>query len=443
MGSYAQCWLGNFFIGSSRDDVDPSLIHLFRSEDKRFSSEITDDLPECLHRWFDGDEDELEVVYYKIPASCLRDRLELRGYTLENCRRAFELALAQELMRTKQWATERSEIQCAFSARVESLSFLTSDRWLQSLVKIRDLKLESNHYSRLDKPTGDPVLDYMLSEEWYGLPGPDRNVGLRLALESTSNDESFVYDVTDLVLSDCFDRDEDIVEYDLRVSANEFSSRSRIIVLTEGRTDSWILSESLSLLYPHLSGYFSFLDFDGSRTAGGVGNLVNLVKAFAGSGIVNRMIAIFDNDTAAAAALRSIAALKLPRHIAILRLPDLDYLENYPTLGPTGVVRANVNGLATSIELILGRDVLSDAEYGFVPIQWTGYEQGLKQYQGEVINKPEIHDRFREKLSHAKQQSDPYDAGEWAGLEKLFRSFFSAFNDMDGEEICQIARLYS
>jgi hypothetical protein len=369
MGSYAQCWLGNFLIGSSRDDVDPSLIHLFRSEDKRFSSEKCTALPECLHRWFDEDEDELEVVYYQIPVSCLCDRLELRGYTLENCRRAFAFALAQELAHAKQQIAERAEISPFYSEREELLSSISPDRWMQSLAKIRDLKLEPNYYGRLKNPTGDPVVDYMLSEEWYGLPGPDRNVGLRLALESTQNDEKFVYDVTDLVLSDCFDRNEDIVEYDLRVSANEFSSRSRIIVLTEGKTDSWILSESLSLLYPHLSDYFSFLDFDGSRTAGGVGNLVNLVKAFAGSGIVNRMIAIFDNDTAAAAALRSIASLTLPRHIAILRLPELDYLANYPTLGPTGVVNTNINGLATSIELLLGSDVLSDAEFGLTPIQ--------------------------------------------------------------------------
>lgn len=426
-------------MGSSKNDVDPSLIHLFRHGDKKFSIGRTDGLPSCLARWFVEDSEDVEAVYYSIPVSTLRDRLELRGYTIANCRRAFDLALAREVSEAEQWSTTAQAHASAFSERAELLRSMSVDVWTEALLKIRSSGIEPNEYGRFDRPNQDPLLAYMLSEDWYGLPGYDRNVGLRLALEVVPDAESFIYDVTDLVLSECFGRDEDIVDYDLQVSVNEYSSRSRIIVLTEGKTDSWVLSEALALLYPHLSDYFSFLDFDGSRTAGGVGNLVNLVKAFSGAGIVNRMVAVFDNDTAAAAALRTISALKLPNHIAILRLPHMDFLESYPTLGPTGVVHTDINGLATSIELLLGRDVLEDKEYGLVPIQWVGYEQGLRQYQGEVMNKVQVQDRFRAKLLKARNEPDPRSTGDWTGLTKLLEAIFSAFHQMDEEGISKFA----
>ena len=60
----------------------------------------------------------------------------------------------------------------------------------------------------------------------------------------------------------------------------------------------------MQLLYPHLADYFTFMDFEGARVGGGAGNLANIVKAFAGAGIVNKIIAIFDNDTAGEAAIQ-------------------------------------------------------------------------------------------------------------------------------------------
>ena len=47
--------------------------------------------------------------------------------------------------------------------------------------------------------------------------------------------------------------------------------------------------------------WLGFMDFEGVRIGGGAGSLVNIVKAFAGAGIVNRTVALFDNDTAARA----------------------------------------------------------------------------------------------------------------------------------------------
>ena len=43
------------------------------------------------------------------------------------------------------------------------------------------------------------------------------------------------------------------------------------------------------------------MDFEGARVSGAAGSLAALVKAFVGAGIANRVVALFDNDTAATA----------------------------------------------------------------------------------------------------------------------------------------------
>lgn len=64
------------------------------------------------------------------------------------------------------------------------------------------------------------------------------------------------------------------------------------MILTEGRSDASLLNDALHLLYPHLADYFSFMDF--AEYGGGAGQLANLVRAFSGAGIVNRVVALFD-----------------------------------------------------------------------------------------------------------------------------------------------------
>jgi hypothetical protein len=96
--------------------------------------------------------------------------------------------------------------------------------------------------------------------------------------------------------------------------------RSMKDILTEGVTDRRVLEASLKLLYPHLAEYYAFMDFDGANAPGGAGQLVNTVKAFAGAGIANRVIALFDNDTAARSALRGLEGVSLPSSMRVLQI---------------------------------------------------------------------------------------------------------------------------
>ena len=83
MGSYAQCWLGGLYVGSSKNDVDHGIMQLFRPSDKRTLPARSVDLPSQLKDWTDDLEDDgANVVFYTAPAAVVQDRLELLGYTL-------------------------------------------------------------------------------------------------------------------------------------------------------------------------------------------------------------------------------------------------------------------------------------------------------------------------------------------------------------------------
>ena len=211
-----------------------------------------------------------------------------------------------------------------------------------------------------------------------------------------------IYDVSDLVVCGYLGQDEDPIEQVINLSTNEIHTYGSTVILTEGRSDAWMLKETMALLYPHLAGYFSFMDFAEFRVGGGAGELANLVKSFAAAGIVNRVIAIFDNDAAATVSLNQLKTVKLPKHIVPMQLPDSAALTSYPTLGPSGPSSMDINGLAASIELYLGIDVLRDSHGNLSPIQWTGYQPAIRKYQGELLAKSDVQSRFREKVRTAK-----------------------------------------
>ncbi|WP_213011792.1 hypothetical protein [Paractinoplanes toevensis] len=217
---------------------------------------------------------------------------------------------------------------------------------------------------------------------------------------------------------------------DLRRDGSLFSP---IVVLTEGRTDAEFLAAGLSILYPHVVDLIKFLDFE-QKNDGGAGALVRLVKSFAAAGIANRTVAIFDNDSAAADALRSLDLRRLPPTIRVLRYPDISLAESYPTIGPPslehpggGTFLANVNGLAGSIELYLGRDVLSDDDGALMPVQWSSLISAVGSYQGEVVNKVDVHRRFREKAAAAVKNPSIAAKQDWSGVRNVLRKITGAF----------------
>lgn len=423
MGTYASCTFGNLHIIDSKSEVDPALMKLFRTADRKIGNADDPELPAYLRDRSEDDADA-RVVYYEVDPRTIRDRLDIFGYTIDAARRLFD---EWRLLEIKQDESFDSLVPEQHAADLQRLRELTPDQWMAF---VRKIALENLGWRDAENHK-DSFLAKMLQahETWYGYGGPDWLVGLRLAVEACLDVGKFVYDLTDLVDSEFISPEDDDIERVIGWSAAEFHARGRVVILTEGRTDSAVIAGALELLYPHLRDYYSFMDF--SEFGGGAGQLANLVRAFVGAGIVNRVIALFDNDAAGRSAMRTVKTSKLPEHIVVMRLPDLPGLRAYPTLGPTGPSRMDINGMAASIELYLGEDTLRNADGTLPPIQWTGYERSVGAYQGELVSKSEVQARFQQKLARARSDASFLSGTDWRGVRLILSDIFTAFNRLD------------
>jgi hypothetical protein len=116
-----------------------------------------------------------------------------------------------------------------------------------------------------------------------------------------------------------------------------------------------------------------------------------------------------------------------------MRYPRLELAANYPTLGPPtteqpegSLALADVNGLAGSIELYLGKDVLTGEDGTFYPVQWKSFIPGMSRYQGEVVNKEKVHESFRAKYAAAQENRDHIEGQDCEGVRLIIDAIRSA-----------------
>jgi hypothetical protein len=266
--------------------------------------------------------------------------------------------------------------------------------------------------------------DYDEPEYWF--PSSDWRFMFRAFLERLPSQLGVIQDVTELIEDGSYALADPICRSAQESLTQDYPRNEKIIVLTEGSTDAAILKASLDLLYPELADYYSFMDFGSSRAPGGAAALAQTVKAFVGSGIVNRVVALFDNDTAGREALGTLSRIALPSNIRAMTYPSIPLAKEYPSLGPGGLVSLDINGLACSIELFLGRDVLA-AKEGLTPAQWTGYNKSLREYQGEILGKDELQRRFWAKAKTCRSGRRRAKGTDWSEMHALLQLLFCAF----------------
>jgi HEPN/Toprim N-terminal domain 1 len=428
MGSYAQLKLGSFRLSFDKNDINPLIMTLYRESDKHVFKGTAKQLK--LKQKIDIDEDDypenykITIMKYSAPVSAIRDRLDLMGFTRKIAETDFYTSLKQKIDEYESWGWTSSKRE------LRILHQLNLESWISNLQIIAKNNLFTTEIDGRPTNNYSPLLRYMLSSSQtnYGFPGYEFRNFLRLLLDVFHDSDFLEYDLTDLVGGGYIKASDNLVEYADDLISEDFPFSKKIIILTEGDTDRWILQRSLKLLYPHLFEYFHFLDFNGSKVEGGAVALANAIKSFAGAGIINRVIALFDNDTAAESAIQSIMTIKLPKNIVFKQYPNISLCDNYPTQGPTGITSMNVNGLAGSIELYLGADILSNASGVYTPVQWKGYDSRLKQYQGEITNKNDLQIKFKQKLLDCESNPDSLSRYDWAGLQSIFDIIRVAFH---------------
>ncbi|RSM59230.1 hypothetical protein DMH03_25570 [Amycolatopsis sp. WAC 01376] len=388
MGHYSTLHIGRAQVFWVRDGYDSDLVALFTEADRRH---------------------EDEEYGYRSTAAQMRDRLQLHGFTAMHARRELDSAVDE-------W---RKEVDSGDPVPPNSDELIETYRKLLDVPK-NDFDLPAwGSYLEIQEP----------SDIFFHL---DIRALLRLLLDMTPDSTEVVLDLSQLI-GCCVELGpaERIATQARTDQRANLSADAPLIVLTEGTTDSELLSLALEVTHPHLIGMVNFLDFgERSRPEGGVGALRNTAKAFVAASVANRFIALADNDAAAHEGLADLkSSPDLPATCRIVHYPDLELLQDYPTLGPYSAetVRANVNGSAGSLEMYLGVDVLTKAGE-LVPVQWTSYKPKVHRYQGSLLDpdKRRVQEAFREKVRDARLKGP--DGMDWTGVRAIIEAIIHAFD---------------
>lgn len=433
MGTYTDFTVASFTLVSSKSAVVPELMTVFRESDRRqykrhaeSGATLAGEELEVTHA-----DDVEDVVEYSCQVAKAMERLNIMGFTLARAKRDFDTGRSYEIEKYESWI-EDDPSHGSWAAELQFLRSLSFEQYLEALRTVVREKIYSYSVDGKKKEFVSPVQKHIVegSDEYlFGFFAEDARCLVRAVCEVAPRDQLVSQDVSELVSGGYYGPNAEICNEAIQALIAGHPENSKQIILTEGWTDASILRRALDLLYPHLSDYYSFLDFESTRSPGGAGHLVSLIKAFSATGITNKVIALFDNDTAATDARRALAAVSLPRNISIRAYPNLAMLRSYPTLGPSGNTALDVNGLAASIELYLGRDVLTQADGSLTPVQWKGYNETLGQYQGEVMRKAQLQHAFDRKADSALADSELLEAGDWSGLSAIAQVIFTAFDD--------------
>ena len=427
MGYYSALYVDKYPLDSSKYGVTPELTTIFTESDKFIIKHQSHELdePRLWAKYNDESDEPINVIIYQASVQNTIKRLEVMGFTLSHCREYYEEAKHYWI---EEFLGAESEVSALlrntkFESLIETFKEIKGSRFGEKYIQGDRDKVDSSNLS--------PLAKYMLIHNdevgyWFGFPWHDIRILLRAFLESCPKESRVIIDITDLVLSGDFEAEYPLCDAEKKRLVEDFEVNTKIIILTEGSSDAQILRAAMDLLYSDLKEYYAFMDFHGSNSEGGAGALVSQIKSFAGAKIANRVIALFDNDTAAYLGKRGLKNTDIPDNIKILTLPKLELATNYPTMGPGGITNMDINGLAGSIELYLGEDVLKE-NHEYIPIQWKGYNETLKQYHGEVANKKKIHERYFRKIKKCKNNNDLIKDFDFSGIELILEHIFKAF----------------
>ena len=396
MGSYCELYISNFPIATSKNEIDPFVLSVFQPEDlKTFNRKVEERFQLLYVSGEELEEDEQAIQFFASTKVAI-ERLEVMGFTLQKAKESFEkdkLASITMLEEFKEGHNSDDKYLQHLQTEISLLKESNFNDFITASKAIIDNKLGL----KIDEPepikNSDKLIEYLLQER-FGLErfpyGYDPRTLIRILCEIYKDNDILTYDVTELIAAGYYESDPNSIYSQVIESINfDYEIGDKFIVLTEGTSDINILIQSLELLYPHLKDYYSFMDFGISNASGSASSLVASIKSFVGAKINNKIIALFDNDTAAEDAIRNLKRTQIPNNIRILQYPSIKSNEDYPTIGPSGITKMDINGLAGSIETYLGEST-KDEKGKYYPVQWKGYNSTLNKYQGEILSKTQI-----------------------------------------------------
>jgi len=327
------------------------------------------------------DDVDWEIALAVIDVATLKQRLSIYGYNAQ----LFNESLDAHIERLIKWCNNVSnEMKMDYEDKIKQANDLKTNK-----ISLEDLSYEL--FRQID-----------FNNELIAIWGV-------VHYEGVKDSDIAVLDISDLVEGGWLNDELENTDSNFLIPQDEFIPEIPII-LTEGVTDIKTLKKALHVIYPKLESNVRFLDTSfGPETNAAA--IVKMIKSFAAAGINNRILAILDNDAAASEAMANLPR-NLPNNIKVIQYPELDLMTSYPTIGPQGEINMNINGLAGSIEMYMGKDILTGNDGNLELVQWGGYMNRVKKYQGSLINKDAVGSRFKGK--------DAADVNKWQDLRYLW-----------------------
>jgi hypothetical protein len=345
---------------------------------------------------------------YAASISVMRQRLEIMGFVNS----LWEQELKAFVDRTIEYGSQRRERYemgtsewVRETRRLMILEQSSLKRWMKKLLLVND-----RGWNESWSTPGD-TLAHELFDRKTGFPEQIFSrtlIFLRGALEAVRDDDEVVFDFSNAVYQDVTAPGTHLSAIGRNRLMQPVREFERILILTEGRTDARVIRESFEAMRPEIAHMYSYMEHEAFKAEGGASALVNLARSMAAAGISNRIVFLFDNDTAGHEGLTNFKKQRIPSHYKAITLPHLKAAESYPTIGPTGEALADINECACGIEIYCGSKALTKEDGQPCSIQWTGYNGGMKRYQGEPLDKDGIKKRFLNSLAaSADPATDP------------------------------------
>jgi len=422
MGSYCRISFDQLGVFESKSYVPDDWAALFQESDRR----------EEMRRDEGADEeDEFELyVEYVADRSTVLQRLALLGITQAASEEAFRTWHQNEQETWTEYAETWGEESGAHARKVAdalaSLDWPTWQGYAQACLATR-------FRPEADTDEGNPLTRQFhdLNDSYLYVDGYGSLLSLRVLLEAFQQIEVVKLDVSDLLHGGYYEEDARIIADARKKAPQQLQPLSPTVILAEGSSDIAVLRLALAAMYPDVNDYFSFFNHSELSVDGGANYLVKFLKAFAAARAPSRMLAIFDNDAAGTQAFEQARRLSLTPNIIVTKLPDSQIARDYPTNGPGGAVRIDVNGQAAGIELYLGRDALMSENHELRPVRWGGYVPAVERYQGEVEGKNAVIEAFTRQISSLNNPAHARD--KFPDLAAVWQHIFDLVEYQAGE----------
>lgn len=372
MGSYAGMYIKGKLQLCWKNGLSPFAVSLFTKDNivREKGIDATKIIEKYSLRDYEKDyfeDNDREIITAIVNAKTLRQRLSIYGFN-----QTYFLEKIDDLInQNKKYLNDKGLGDMA-------------NHYTECINELKKLKDNSVPLDRLDYTYYEQLDIYdQLIPIWAVLQNAD-----------IKDTDEFILDISDIYKGGWIDEQFNNTDSEFLLPQNCFIPKIPVII-TEGVSDEKILKTALKVIYPDLEKNIRFLNHD-FKPENGSSAVIKMIKSFASAGINNRILVVLDNDAAASEAMKNLPE-RMPKNIKIIQYPNIKLLEKYPTIGPQGEIIMNVNGLAGAIEMYVGEDILKDKNNNLEKIQWGGYMQRVKKYQGSLLNKSDIQKRFKNK----------------------------------------------